>query len=39
MGHAVSLAPMRHLAIILRGHLENIFTCLTHRITNTVTED
>jgi transposase len=32
------LAPMRHLAITLRGHLENILTYLTHRITNAVTE-
>jgi transposase len=38
------LAPMRHLAITLRGHLENILTYRTyrtyrtHHITNAVTE-
>lgn len=32
------LEPMKKVARMLKAHLENILTYLTHRITNAVTE-
>jgi hypothetical protein len=36
--HAVALSVDGASRITLRGHLVNIITCLTHRITNAVTK-